>query len=391
MAGYGLSNYSDFVVPPQIDLAALAMQTADGVSEGALLQRFVDAHNAYNRMIATHSGSFVLRLGGLLGHYDNLWDVRQSAGVFEAWDYNDVAQAPTDHQSQIGWATKQLPITNGWRGVGRTLDVMTEAQVLSSIGAIYNGMIEKKRKYLLTRIFDPSVVRVDDGNGTGYQTGVQGSYAWAGDPNAPAPVPPYYSGHTFDNTHSHILASTDTYPNTADGVYALWRDLTAKVKEHGYWSSQTQPILLIHSEDDRATVTTHPDYVQMPLFGVVYPVTQGLANPEQFEEDDRYIVHGMIKSLGVYCISVPGAPGGYYGVAKSNGIDSPDNPLRYTFLPSVGPVAELLDFPRSMPPSGRSTFFGLHIRERYGITPEIPWAWAVGKIASASYTAPTIV
>lgn len=186
---------------------------------------------------------------------------------------------------------------------------------IATVARFLDGAASVKRKALLETIFTVTTARV-------YPGGTAASPSWVGG-GSQNYVPPTRNGVSF-TSDDHV---DDNQADSDAGRLAAFKAMLANINEHGYYSEQGAPIILLHGPDTLADVIAVTGYAANQQAFVNYApgsTTSYAAVPQA----DAAVFHGVWTNGGVWCVQIGGITDNYFGMVKSFGSRNPMNPIK---------------------------------------------------------------
>jgi hypothetical protein len=298
----------------------------------------------------------------------------------EATEYGQPSGISDPSYLKLGFTLKDYDLA--LRSTWKYLRDATSEQVVSRVTRVFEADNRLTNTLVLNRLFSPQAV-INDQMLTCY--GV-----WNGD----GQIPPSHMGLTFDNTHTHYLATASTVLDAEDVELAI-----KHVKHHGYGSTQSaQFILFAHPDDvEAATMTSWRAGIEyrtgapLPAYDfIVSSTAPAFITHEHVQGETPPPDYGGIPVLGSYggalVIQSYFVPKGWATVVASGGPNSDDNPIGVREHESVDyqglrHIAGNAAYP--LQDSFFARTIGVGVRHRGA-------AVAIQITASSTYTAPVI-
>lgn len=367
----GWGQMADGIVPSNVDLNVLnaSAQTRDGVGAGEVYAGLLLLADQLTREIGNPT-TRINRLIGMTSYPTSDVSLSYHMGNFSLVEDVEHADPPKQHTVKDATmiAAKNLTQAFGW--TWQRFRQLTIADVESTFERARKAVEEGIRKQWLTRIFSGQATAVPVGSG--YSVG------WVG-ANLQNYVPPDFEGASFGSDSHLSRVATNPAPVT---IYNLLR-------EHGLYSEPGSPIILLHGPASTATVKA---FTKATNGDAYLPAAQAFT---AYGASERAIVenyaHGVLTETNVLCVEVGGIPASYYGVIKSNGINSTSNPLARHIGVGIAQGKVLVRGLDTNPPTGASPLEEANLYFESGFGVAHPEAAAVQYIyASGSYIDPTI-
>lgn len=374
----GTWQKSDTAPPSNIDLRDLERFTfADGVSLREAWTFAQTAASAFNdNRIANAEVALVLDL--LCAPPSPDQEIRYINGSV---DWHNASEFGTPEFQRVSTAgavvipeakTAALGVT--WEGLRRT----RSEDFIAAFGRFLDGAASVKRKSLLETIFTATTARVHpSGNGSK-------SPSWVGG-GSQNYVPPTRNGVSFA-ADDHI---DDNQADSDAGRLAAFKAMRDNLWEHGYYSEDGAPIILLHGPLTLADVKGVSGYVARKQAFIEY-APGGTTSYAANLGVDPFTFHGVWADGGVWCVQIGGIPDNYFAMVKSFGSRNPMNPIK-TWVPQDIGGSLILRGLDPNPPEYASPIEKLVGHLEYGFGVQLPDAGAVSLIGGGgTYTDPTI-
>ena len=371
----GYLSLADLGVPAEIQAMLANHRFTDGISIEFVLQNMVAGLNSFNAGNSGSPGSDALaRLLTTPASADS--KIEYIGGSLRTRDATEYGAEPAQHTDKLSGVV--IPV--GREGaIGFSFDAMrsTDSQhAITTNRRLLEAFGSDRRKAILRTVFTQATVRKT-------AEGAR-SPGWVGADDQ-LYIPPEYEGRTFD-TDNHVLA---TATDTAAGRRALFASMTARLWEHGLYSSSRAPLILIHGPATLEDVQADAKYAPRQQANVQYAPGAQTNYADLSSDLPMDLFHGVLVDSGAWCVNVGGVPDNYFALVKSYGERSGMNPIKTWSPADLANGFALLDV--TSPPAGtksKRNDFTVRYESGYGVmTPE---AGVVGMVGGATYVDPAI-